>query len=509
MKIVAIMALLLAFAPLAPATENKKPNVVFILADDLGYGDLACQNPKSKIPTPNMDRLATQGIRFTDAHDPTAVCTPTRYGILTGRYSWRGQLKHGVLAGYSRPLIESGRLTVGSLLQQQGYTTACIGKWHLGLEWPLKKALDGNAPAGGERVADTDGGLSMAKEESIDFTQPIKGGPCTRGFDYFYGIAASLDMPPYVFIENDHVVGQPTARQEKIDSGYVRPGVKEPAFKFDEVLPQLTTKSIEFINRQTRAKPFFLYFALNAPHTPIAPAVQFKGKSRAGDYGDYVVEVDWVVGQILRSLEQQKLDENTLVIVTSDNGPEILAYQRAKEFRHYSMGDWRGLKRDVWEGGHRVPFLARWPGRIKPGSLSDEIICETDLMATLAAVLEVKLPKDAGEDSYNILPALLGETLSHPIREATVHHSDSGKFAIRQGSWVFIDAKTGGDRKEPDWFKQERGYQDDDLPGALYDLSHDADEHHNLYAEQPAKVKALKALLEKYKTDGRSAPLAQ
>ena len=349
-----LLALLLLSPPAslkAAETKMAKPNVVYILADDLGYGDLSCQNSKSKIPTPNMDRLAAQGIRFTDAHDSTSVCTPSRYGILTGRYCWRSQLKRGVLGGFSRPLIEPGRLTVGSLLQQHGYVTACIGKWHLGLDWPLKNTPGANVPAGGEQVRDTDGGLSMVKAERIDFTRPINGGPCTRGFDYFYGIAASLDMPPYVFIENDHVVAQPTARQEKIDAQWVRIGPKDPAFKFEEVLPRLTSKSVEFINRQTSTKSFFLYFALNAPHTPIVPTAQFKGKSHAGDYGDFVVEVDWYVGQILDALEQRKLTDNTLVIFTSDNGPEFPTYQRAKNFRHYSMGDWRGVKRDVWEGG--------------------------------------------------------------------------------------------------------------------------------------------------------------
>jgi arylsulfatase A len=508
-RCLSFLSLCLLLITALPAPAGQTPNIVYILADDLGYGDLACQNSQSKIPTPNMDRLASLGIRFTDAHDPTSVCTPSRYGILTGRYSWRGELKHGVLEGYSRPLIEPGRLTVASLLQQQGYTTACIGKWHLGLDWPLKKMAGENAIPGSELVVDNDDGLPMVKEERIDFTQPIKGGPCTRGFDYFLGIAASLDMPPYVFIENDHVVSQPTERQGKLKSGYVRPGAKDPAFRFEEVLPKLTAKSINFIKRQTKTKPFFLYFALNAPHTPIAPTAQFKGKSKAGDYGDYVVEVDWVVGKILKALEQRKLAKNTLIIVTSDNGPETLAYPRAKQFHHYSMGDWRGVKRDVWEGGHRVPFLARWPGHIRPGSLSHEIICETDLMATLAAIVGAQLPPNAGEDSYNILPALLSEPSARPIREATVHQSISGKFAIRQGDWVFIDAKTGNDSEEPRWFKQERGYQEDNFPGELYNLSSDASEHHNLYGEQPEKVKALKALLEKYKTEGRSAPLAE
>lgn len=495
LRVLGASAAAMALERWLPAAEprRQRPNIVYVLADDLGYGDLACQNPQSKIPTPNLDRLAAQGVRFSDAHDPTAVCTPTRYGILTGRYCWRSRLKRGVLGGFSPPLIEPGRLTVPALLKQHGYATACVGKWHLGMGWP---ARDG--PAG-----------DKGDEAPIDFTRPIADGPCTRGFDWFYGLSASLDMPPYVFIENDRTVVVPTARQEALKGQFVRAGPKDPAFAFDGVLPQLTKKAVGWIGEQAGradARPFFLYFALNAPHTPIAPAAEFKDKSRAGAYGDFVVEVDWAAGEVLKALDEHKLAGDTLVIFTSDNGPETLAYERARQFRHYSMGDLRGLKRDTWEGGHRVPYLARWPGRIAPGSASGEIICQTDLLATVAAVVGAGLPADAGEDSYNILPALLGEKLGQPIREATVHHSCNGRFAIRQGHWVFIDAPTGDDNKEPDWLKKERGYEPHNQPGELYDLSQDLGERRNLYAEHPDKVRQLKALLEKYKADGRSAP---
>ena len=477
----------------AAQVMGEQPNIIYILADDLGYGDVAYQNPQSKIATPNLDALAAQGIRFTDAHDPTAVCTPTRYGILTGRYCWRSSLKQGVLGGFSPPLIEPGRLTVAALLKQHGYSTACIGKWHLGLRWAAK----------------TDATNAELRAEQIDFAKPISDGPCTRGFDYFYGISASLDMPPYVFIENDHTVVVPTGHQDAQKEQFVREGPKAPDFKFDEVLPIFTRKAVAYLRQRASTspkRPFFLYFALNAPHTPVAPAAAFRGKSQAGDYGDYVAEVDWTVGEILRVLDEQKLAGNTLVIVTSDNGPEKTAYERAQQYKHYSMGDLRGVKRDVWEGGHRVPFLARWPGKIRPGSVSHEVICQTDLMATVAAIIGAKLPAHAGEDSYNILPALLSEKLDRPLREATVHHGGSGKFAIRQGNWVLIDAPSGDGNKEPPWFKQQRGYQPHGFPAELYDLSQDFSERRNLYGERSDKVRELKALLEKYKAEGRSAP---
>lgn len=490
MKTVLFAAICLAISMAEMRAAQSVPNIVYILADDLGYGDVGCQNPKSKIPTPVLDRLAGEGIRFTDAHDPTAVCTPTRYSILTGRYCWRSNLKRGVLGGYSAPLIESGRLTVPALLKRHGYATACIGKWHLGLGWGTKE-----------------GRSEIRGEADVDFSQPIKGGPREIGFDYFYGLAASLDMPPYVWINNDRVTALPTARQAK--AGYVREGPKDPSLRFEEVLPHLTEKAVDYIEKQKTNAPFFLYLALNAPHTPIAPAQFVKGKSKAGDYGDFVAEVDWAVGQVLAALEKGHLSDNTLVILTSDNGPEVLAYGRAQQFGHYSMGDWRGVKRDTWEGGHRVPFLARWPGHIKPGSLSDEPICQTDLLATVAELLETTLPANAGEDSSSILPALLGKEYKKPIHEAIIYHSGSGKFAIRKGNWVLIDSPSGDDNKEPQWLKEERGYEAHNFPAELYNLELDPGEHRNLYAEQPQKVQELKALLEKFKTEERSVPLSK
>ena len=478
--------------------DRPRPNVVYILADDLGYGDVKRLNPSGKIATPVLDRFAGEGVTCTDAHSGSAVCTPTRYGLLTGRYAWRSRLKRGVLGGYSPTLIEPGRLTVPAFLAAQGYATACVGKWHLGMTWPVKEgaAIEGDG---------------YASESRIDFGRPIVDGPTSKGFGSYFGISASLDMPPYVFIEGDRVVAAPTARQAKV--GYVREGAKDPAFRFDHVLPELTDRSIRFI--ADRAKdgpdhPFFLYLALNAPHTPIAPSPEFQGKSGVGDYGDFVQEVDASIGRVLKALDDGKVAGNTLVIVTSDNGPETLAYARIREYQHYSMGDLRGIKRDAWEGGHRVPFLARWPGQIPPGSVSGEVICHVDLMATLAAILEVPLPNDAAEDSVSILPALLGRPHARPLREATVHHTGSGRFAIRQGSLVFIDAPTGDDNgnnnREPDWMKLERRYSPHDQPGELYDLAKDPSEKTNLYASRPDDVKRLKALLEKYKAEGRSVP---
>jgi arylsulfatase A-like enzyme len=470
------------------ALRRDLPNIVYILADDLGYGDVSCQNPHGRIETPHLDNLATQGIRFPDAHDPTAVCTPSRYGILTGRFCWRTSLKSGVLLGYSPPLIAPGRLTVPAMLKRHGYRTAAFGKWHLGMQWQTK---DGR-PAG------------MLEEFKVDFGRPITDGPIQHGFDSFFGLAASADMPPYVFIENDRVVANPTAMQQ--NEAYVRQGRKDPDFAFDLTLPRLTGRVTKFIADHRGPDPFFIYFALPSPHTPIAPSAEFRGRSRVGDYGDYVMETDWAVGQVLEALKRRGIERNTLVLFTSDNGPETPAYPRILKYGHYSMGELRGVKRDVWEGGHRVPFLARWPGRIRPGSISDEVVCHSDLMATLAALVGEQLPDDAAEDSVNILPALFGHRYRGALREATVHHSAAGRFAIRKGSWVFIDGRTGDDNREPEWFKRARGYTADTQPGVLYDLSRDLSEKNNLYADHPDIVCDLKALLDRYKSEGRSVP---
>lgn len=485
----AVVAFVLLSAPLrgdAPA----KPNVVYILADDLGYGDMGCYNPESKIPTPHMDRLAKEGVRFTDAHSPSAVCTPTRYALLTGRYAWRTRLQRNVIGPFSQPLIAAKQLTVPALLRAQGYATACIGKWHLGWGWPTP---EGN----GKR----------------DFTRPIPDGPTTRGFDLYFGTDVP-NYPPYCFIANNRTVGLPSEMAPVGRNSFNIAGPMVPDWKLVDVLPGLEKRAVEYIGTAAKGgKPFFLYLPLTSPHYPVVPAPAFKGKSQAGDFGDFVVQTDHVVGAILDALNKNGVAENTLVILTSDNGPEITgevkpgAYDRLKEYGHASMGTLRGTKRDAWEGGHRVPFIARWPGKIKAGTTCAETVCHVDLLATLAALLNEKLPADAGVDSVNILPALLGEKRKAPLREATVHHSAQGKFALRQGDWVLIFAPTGDDngmRGEPAWFRVDRGYQAHTEAGELFNLAKDPTQKDNRYLAEPDKVKALAALMAQYVTDGRS-----
>ncbi len=502
LKLLALLSLAGAL-PLT-AADAAKPNIVFILADDLGYGDLGCYNKDSKIPTPNLDRLAVEGTRFTDAHAPTSVCSPTRYAILTGRYSWRTRLQRGVLGPWDAPLIAQDRLTVASLLKQHGYATACIGKWHLGMTWTT---TDGQPPSAGAKNP----------MSNVDFTRAIADGPTARGFDHYFGTAVP-NYPPYCFINDDRTVGIPSVR----DSGHADlfniPGPMLPGWKLVNILPELTRHAVKWVEDAANSgKPFFLYLPLTSPHYPVVPAPEFKGKSQVGEYGDFVFQTDWTVGQVLDALQRAGVAENTLVIFTSDNGPEVVeikpgAYERIPKFHHYSMGELRGAKRDAWEGGHRVPFLARWPGKIKAGAVSDETMCHVDFMATVAALLGTKLPADAAPDSVNVLPVLLGEKHDGPVREATVHHSASGKFAIRKGDWVFIDAPSGDDngaRGEPEFFKTERGYAKHDQPGELFNLREDLSERRNHFAEKPDTVRDLKALLEKYKADGRSTPGAK
>ena len=498
----AFLILPLITAPSQAAAAGDKPNIVIILADDLGYGDVHGYNAESKIPTPNLDRLAAEGIRFTDAHAPDSVCTPTRYGLLTGRCAFRSRLKSGVLAPWDAPLIEEGRLTLPAMLRQHGYATACIGKWHLGWSWPT---LDGLPPS-------SKNGLG-----NVAFTKPIASGPTARGFDYYFGTDVP-NYPPYCFIENDRTVGVPSLPAPLQKGGINRPGPMLPGWNLTNIMPEITRRAVRYVeNAAQTTQPFFLYFPLTAPHYPIVPTAEFKGRSQAGDYGDYVAQVDGTVGEVLSALARTGLATNTLVIFTSDNGPEVVevasgAYERIRRFGHWSMDGLRGVKRDTWEGGHRVPFLARWPGHIPPGATSAETICHVDIMAASAALIDTKLPPSAGEDSCNILPALLGKKLSRPIRAATVLHGGNGNFAIRQGEWVLIDAPSGdgnGNRThagEPDWFKQERGYTTNLFLGELYNLRDDLAQRRNRYGDKPEVVQRLKALLEKYKAAGRSTP---
>ena len=483
------------------AKTPDRPNIVFILADDLGYGDLGCYNSNSKIPTPNLDRLAAQGMRFTDAHSPASVCTPTRYALLTGRYAWRSSLKRGVIGPWGEPILAADRLTVPTMLKRHGYTTGMIGKWHLGWNWPTKNGAP--AASGSNRLS------------NVDFTKPIANGPTTRGFDYYFGVDVP-NYPPYCFIENDRTLGIPSVPDAGRAEFFNHPGPMLPGWRMVDILPTLTQRAVKWVGDAAKSgRPFFLYVPLTSPHYPVVPSPEFKGKSKAGDYGDFVYQTDWTVGQIMQALEKAGVASNTIVIFTSDNGPEVTGevnpgvYDRIRQFQHRSMGELRGAKRDTWEGGHRVPFLASWPGHIKSGAVSGETICHVDFMATVAELLKEKLPANAGEDSFSLLPALLGEKTGGPVREAVVHHAGSGKFALRKGDWVLIDSPTGEDNRnngEPQWLRQERGYAPDDLPGQLFNVREDLAERKNHFAEKPALVSELKELLEKYKSDGRSTP---
>jgi arylsulfatase A len=458
------------------SADKPRPNMVYILADDLGYGDVHCLNPeRGKIPTPNLDQLAAQGIRFTDAHSGSAVCTPTRYGILTGRYAWRSRLQSGVLLGFDPPLIARERMTVPGLLKQHGYQTACIGKWHLGLSF------------------------AATGSQTNDLTQPIQDGPTTRGFDYYFGISASLDMPPFAFIENDRFTETPSVEKE-----WLRRGPAAPGFEAVGVLPTLTRKAVEYLDgRAAENKPFFLYLALTSPHTPILPTRNWVGKSGLNAYGDFVMQTDWSVGEVLQALETNGLAGNTLVIFTSDNGCSPAANVGELERKgHYPSYVFRGYKADIWDGGHHIPFLARWPGHIQAGSVSDQLTCLTDLMATCADILGIKLPDDAGEDSVSILPALLGRDAG-PLREAAMHHSISGSFALRQGKWKLeLCPDSGG------WSAPKPGSTEAKKlpPIQLYNMAEDISERANTQKDHPEVVASLTKLVEKYVAEGRSTP---
>jgi len=460
--------------------ELRKPNIVFILADDLGYGDVQCLNPEhGKIRTPHMDRLATQGMVFTDAHSGSSLCSPTRYGILTGRYAWRSRLQAGVLVPYDAPLIAPDRLTVPGLLAKNGYRTACIGKWHLGWRWPRE----------GKQVV---------------FDRPITEGPTTRGFHYYFGTDVP-NYPPYGFLENEHLVAQPTAwclPDAKLFLGY--PGPMVPGWQFDQILPTLAAKAVDYIGQHAADhEPFFLYFALTSPHEPIAPSAPFRGKSGISPVADFIMETDWAVGQVTAALEKNGLAENTLLIFMADNGH--CPYTGLKPFidaGHWVSQRFRGFKSDIWEGGHRIPFIARWPGQVKAGSTSEQLICLTDLMASCADLLGSKLPDNAGEDSISILPALRGSSAG-PHHEAVVHHSGSGRFSLRQGKWKLeLCPGSGGWSQPSDAQAVRRG-----LPSVqLYDMSRDDTERINVQEKHPEVVERLTRLLMKYVTEGRSTP---
>ncbi len=490
----------------AQAESPEKPSIVIILADDLGYGDVGCYNPDSKIPTPHLDKLARQGIRFTDAHSPSTVCTPSRYSLLTGRMCFRTGLR-GVFTGVDGPLIESGRLTVAELLRQHGYATACVGKWHVGMTFFQHD---------GKPVAPRGGGLEKVRR--VDFARPIRDGPTDVGFDYFFGTACCPTTDwLYAYIENDRVVQAPTelvkpATKHWLEYEHFRTGLKAPGFDFRGVDLVFLDKSVQFLERHVRDhpdQPFFLYHAAQAVHLPAMPAEQFVGKTQAGPLGDFIYELDYIVGELMGALDRLGVAERTLVIVSSDNGPEIVVTRMREEHGHLSAGQWRGFKRDNWEGGHRVPLVARWPGKIKPGSVSGQTVCLTDVMATCAAIVGAKLPAGAGEDSVNILPALLGEEGRRPVREHTLHQTITNALGIRRGPWKLLAHKgSGGNNYEGDSVLAKYRLPDSDpeAPGQLYNLDSDPGETQNLYGRRPDVVAELHERLEGCRSSGRSTP---
>lgn len=506
-------ALVISCGSKKESSPKQLPNIIYILADDLGYGDVSCLNAEAKTATPNIDKLSTEGMTFTDAHSGSSVCTPTRYGILTGRYCWRTSLKSGVLWPYDGPLIEPERLTVGELLKQNGYTTACIGKWHLGWEWPTTDSSKINS-AIRQAEWDRSGKLRSEFEAKVDFSKTIENGPVTRGFDYYFGDDVP-NFPPYFFIENDRTIGIPD--EQKPGDMFGNEGVMLKGWALEKVMPAITQKAVDYIKntqsifKREADKPFFLYFALTAPHTPIAPNENFRGSSKAGAYGDFVQEVDWTVGQVLKALDEEGLTDNTLVIFTSDNGSPGRdgtnmsgAVSSVLKYGHNPSYQFRGTKADIWDGGHHVPFFVKWPGNVVPATKSNEIICHTDFMATCAAILGKELPNNAAEDSYNLLPLIKGENFNFPVREATVHHSGGGQFAIRKGKWKYIDGGGSGGWTTP---KNNQQAEKEGLPPIqLYDLSTDIGETNNVYTEHPDVVDELKNLLEKYKAEERSVP---
>ena len=493
------LPLLLAVLSAAAARAAEKPNFIFILADDLGIGDVRCFNPEGKIATPNLDRLAADGMKFTDAHTPSAVCTPTRYGVITGRYNWRTKLQSGVLGGLSPRLIEPGRLTVAQMLKDNGYATACVGKWHLGMDWAKHE---------GKTVEE----LNIEKPDqvwSVDFTKPIANGPNTVGFDYYFGIAASLDMVPYTFIENDRVTKVPTKEvafpmmTDRENGGMTRKGPAAEGFEAVDVLPTLAAKASDWIaTAAKKERPFFLYLPLNAPHTPINPLPEWKGRSGLNAYGDYVMQVDAAVGHVLGALEKSGAGKNTFVVLTSDNGCSPSAkFDELRAKGHDPSAGFRGTKADIFEGGHRVPFIVRWPGKVKPGTSSAQIVCLADFMATAAEIAGAKIPANAAEDSVSLVPVLLGT--DGPRRTTLVLHSINGSFAIREGNWkLCLCAGSGGWSAPRPGSPAENGLP----PDQLFDLAADRAETKNLAAEKPETVKRLAAMLDKLIADGRSTP---
>jgi len=485
----------------------RRPNIVFILADDLGYGDVGCYNPESKVPTPNLDRLAGQGLSFTDAHAPATVCTPSRYSVLTGRMAFRTGVK-GVFTGAGGPcMIEEGRLTLPGMLREKGYTTACFGKWHVGLTF---LDHDGNPIC--------EDGLEPVKR--IDYSRAIPDAPVHRGFDRFFGTACCSGTDfLYAFIDGDRIPVPPTGVLDRTPlpkhpySRDNRVGMIAPDFDIQELDQLFLKKSVAFMEEHVEKspdKPFFLYHPTNAVHLPSFASRGCRGRTDAGPHGDFIFEFDQVVGELLDTLERLGIADDTLVMVSSDNGPEVTSVvNMRKDHDHDGARPWRGMKRDNWEGGHRIPFIARWPGHVAPGTRTGQTVCLCDVMATCAALVGAELPEDAAEDSFDILPVLLGERgEDDPVREYTLHQTIILALGIRKGPWKYLDHPfSGGNDYDREPLKQYAlPNTAPDAPGQLFNLDEDPGETTNLHFEHPEIVEELRTKLHACRDGGRSRP---
>ncbi len=492
---------LIAFASLGSqsAFASDRPlNIVLIYADDLGYGDLKSYNPESKIPTPHIDKLAEEGLRFTDAHSSSGICTPSRYTLLTGRAHWRDF--HYIDRGFDKPFFKAGQLTAQQMLKEHGYHTACIGKWHLGNDWDsIRKP----------------GTPKDSKEHSdFDWSKPLRGGANDFHFDYYFGDNV-INFPPYVWIENGLALTTPDTTyrghapddQPKEGRWECRDGPAMEDWDFYQVLPTLADKAVEYIHsRKDEPGPFFLYFSLPSPHTPIVPNDEYDGKSGAGPYGDFIVETDAVCGRLFDALRETSQYEDTIILFTADNGSEAYAYARDEKFGHWSSAPLRGLKRDIYEGGHRVPTILAWPGVTDSNTSTDALFSQADLMATLAGYLGHALPDNSAEDSHDFWPYLQDRTITPP-RTTLVHNTWKDRYAIRQHEWVLIDHPTGTDRQPPEaWMKKHNVPPYTGLDAGLYNLHEDIGQRHNLAAEYPEKVAELRSLLRGIRNGEHTAP---
>ena len=488
-----LLALLFCFT--ISCLAGDRPNIVILYADDMGVADVSYGDPKAKIQTPHIDRLASHGMTFTDGHSSSGICTPSRFALLTGQHHWRRF--HGIVGAFGGTVFEPNDFTIAKMFKKKGYRTGCFGKWHLG--WDFDAIRKPGVKKGDVRP------------ESYDWTKRFPDGPLDQGFDYYFG-DGTINFPPYCWIEGDRFITIPTKSviksQPLAGSGNFRPGPMAKSWNPYDILPTITQKTVEWIAKQKADQPFFAYLAFNSPHYPIVPNKEFHGKSKAGYYGDFVIETDAMVGKVLKALEKYGFADNTLVIFSADNGPETHAFQRLGEFNQWSSGKFRGVKRDIYEGGHRVPFIARWPGKIKKGSVSDEVISQVDLAATFAHIIGYPLGKKEAIDSYNLLPVFKEEKYKKPLRTATVQNTSPKKYALRQGDWVLIDAPTGSAKKEQDAYLDHFGLQayGKENEGLLFNLKQDPRQSNNLYTEHPDRVRGMRDLLQSYLDGEPCAP---